>query len=63
MGTMTVENVQARQALEETYASLSEEDRIFLKARIGIEDEAQLKEHILQVQLDAWTVSTNHGLR
>ena len=63
MGTMTDEKVQARQALEETYASLSEEDRIFLKARIGIEDEAQLKEHILQVQLDAWTVSTNHGLR
>ena len=49
---------QAKQALEETYAALSEEDRAFFKERIGIEDEAQLKEHILQVQVGAWTVSS-----
>ena len=48
---------QAKQALEETYAALSEEDRAFFKERIGIEVEAQLKEHILQVQVGAWTVS------
>ena len=54
---MADEKEQSRKVLEETYAELSEEDRAFLKARIGIEDEAKLKEHILQVQVDAWTVS------
>lgn len=55
--SMADEKEESRKVLEETYAELSEEDRAFLKARIGIEDEAKLKEHILQVQVDAWTVS------
>lgn len=54
---MSDEKEQARQVLDEIYGALDEEARTFVKARIGIDDEAQLKEHILGVQLDAWTVS------
>ncbi|KAI0733962.1 hypothetical protein C8Q72DRAFT_504908 [Fomitopsis betulina] len=53
---MSDEKEQARQVLDEIYGALDEEARTFVKARIGIDDEAQLKEHILGVQLDAWTV-------
>lgn len=55
--SMSDEKEQARQVLDESYSALDEDTRTFLKARIGIEDEAQLKKHILEVQLSAWTVS------
>lgn len=55
--SMSDEKEQARHLLDETYSALDEEARTFLEARVGIEDEAQLKEHILEVQLSAWTVS------
>ncbi|KAH9836551.1 uncharacterized protein C8Q71DRAFT_47602 [Rhodofomes roseus] len=47
---------ESRDTLEKTYGALDEEARAFLKQRTGIQDEEQLKGHILQVQTDAFAV-------
>ncbi|TFY70109.1 hypothetical protein EVJ58_g47 [Rhodofomes roseus] len=47
---------EAQDTLEKTYGALDGEARAFLKRRTGIQDEEQLKAHILQVQTDAFAV-------
>ncbi|KZT67618.1 hypothetical protein DAEQUDRAFT_713142 [Daedalea quercina L-15889] len=53
---MSEVNEESRRIFEETYSTLDEEARAFLTSRTGISNEAQLKEHILQVQASAFGV-------
>ncbi|KAH9921431.1 uncharacterized protein B0H18DRAFT_880126 [Fomitopsis serialis] len=53
---MASNDEEARRILEETWGTLDEEARAFLRSRTGIEEEARLKEHILEVQAGAFAV-------
>ena len=43
-------------ALDERLYDLSDEERSFLKEQSGIQDDDELKEHIIQVQTEAYKV-------
>lgn len=43
-------------ALDDTGYGLDEEESKFFKSRTGIQDDAQLKEHLLKVQAEALAV-------
>lgn len=42
--------------LDASYYSLEPEETAFFKAYIGIEDDEELKQHIIKVQTDAYVV-------
>ena len=42
--------------LEASYASITEEERDFVKAQTGIEDDDKLREHVLSVQSEAFAI-------
>lgn len=44
--------------LDEEYYSLKPEEASFFKTYTGIEDDQELKKHIIRVQTDAYAVST-----
>lgn len=44
--------------LDEEYYSLDPEEASFFKTYTGIEDDQELKKHIIRVQTDAYAVST-----
>ena len=43
-------------ALDERFYDLTDEERAFLKQQTGIQDDEELKTHILQVQAEAYKV-------
>lgn len=59
---MASNDEEARRILEETWGTLDEEARAFLRSRTGIEEEARLKEHILEVQAGAFAVRRSPSL-
>ena len=46
----------AYKALDERLYDLSDEERSFLKEQSGIQDDDELKEHVIQVQTEAYKV-------
>ena len=47
----------AYKALDERLYDLSDEERSFLKEQPGIQDDDELKEHVIQVQTEAYKVT------
>ena len=47
----------AYKALDERLYDLSDEERSFLKEQSGIQDDDELKEHVIQVQTEAYKVN------
>jgi hypothetical protein len=45
-------------ALDEDLYNLSEEERAFLKQQTGIQDDDELKAHVLRLQAEAYKVCT-----
>jgi len=50
------ENISMPQALDESLYDFTEEERTFFKQQTGIEDDNELKAHILRVQAEAYEV-------
>jgi hypothetical protein len=49
-------------ALDERLYDLTDEERFFLKQQTGIQDDDELKAHILQVQAEAYKVCNREPL-
>jgi len=50
------ETISMPQALDESLYDFTEEERTFFKQQTGIEDDNELKAHILRVQAEAYEV-------
>lgn len=51
-----ITNIPAKRALDASYYSLDEQELGFFKSQTGIQDENELKQHIMRVQADAYEV-------
>lgn len=60
-----ITNIPAKRALDASYYSLDEQELGFFKSQTGIQDENELKQHIMRVQADAYEVRplSHLGLR
>lgn len=51
-----ITNIPAKRALDASYYNLDEQELGFFKSQTGIQDENELKQHIIKVQADAYEV-------